>query len=203
MIQYRPISTYPGTPTPSGQRRRAPFSAGWSSTTLLLRRELDHLRAKDVVLELALREQDIRLDGVPRAGAPQPDHPGVVVSFESMHGPLRYATDVFDRWQDNMRAIALGLEALRRVERYGIVKRGEQYVGWKQIEAASQSVGEAREILFAMAGWKNPSTDERNGIHDEKLIRRARAETHPDRQPFGDRKKWDIVEHAAETLGVA
>jgi hypothetical protein len=37
-------------------------------------------------------------------------------------------------WQDNLRAVALGLEALRRVERYGIAQRGEQYAGWRRAD---------------------------------------------------------------------
>ena len=54
-----------------------------------------------------------------------------MVAFESKHGPLKYATDVFDHWHANLRAIALGLEALRKVERYGITQRGEQYTGFR------------------------------------------------------------------------
>lgn len=199
MITYRPISTYPGTPTSPGRRRRAPFSAGWASSTKLLRRELDHLGAKNVVLELALREEDIRLDGIPRAGARQPDHPGVVISFESIHGPLRYATDVFDRWQDNMRAIALGLEALRRVDRYGIVKRGEQYAGWKQIEAKGQSTDDARSFLLSIIG---NLVHDLPDIEDRSIVREARRQAHPD-SPDGDHETFLAVQHAAETLGIA
>jgi hypothetical protein len=46
------------------------------------------------VIELALDEGDIRLDGLPRAHA-RPRHPGVIVSFDSKHGPLGYGTDAF------------------------------------------------------------------------------------------------------------
>jgi hypothetical protein len=37
----------------------------------------------------------------------------------------------------NLRAIALGLEALRKVERYGIAERGQQYAGFAQIGAGT------------------------------------------------------------------
>lgn len=47
----------------------------------------------------------------------------------------QFAVDTFVHWQDNLRAIALGMEALRKVARYGIVKGNEQYSGWKQLTA--------------------------------------------------------------------
>lgn len=102
----------------------------------LLKRELRALSAKHVVIELAVSEAELRLDGWPYADA-RPTHAGVVLSLESKYGPLRYPCTRFDRWQDNVRAIALALEALRKVDRYGVTKRGEQYTGWKQLQAGA------------------------------------------------------------------
>ena len=48
-------------------------------------------------------------------------------------GTLVYDTDEFPHWHDNLRGIALGLEALRKVERYGIAKRGQQYAGFAEL----------------------------------------------------------------------
>jgi hypothetical protein len=50
---------------------------------------------------------------------------------------LRYATDVFTDWRANLRAIALGLEALRRGRSVRDHTRREQYAGWRAIEAVS------------------------------------------------------------------
>ncbi len=133
--KFRPIDTWPGEPTK--KRTSSPFTATWSATTELLGRELRHLDAKNILCLIALRERDIRNDGYPRADA-RPEHPGVVISFDSIHGPLKYSCDRFLDWRDNVRAIALGLEALRRVERYGITKRGEQYTGWLALPASTQ-----------------------------------------------------------------
>lgn len=140
---FRPITTWPGELTRS--RRRSPFGASHGQTLRLLRTELAHIvarRSAPVVIQLALREQDIRQDGLPRANARQPEHPGVILAFDSRYGPLRYATDVFTDWQANLRAIALGLESLRRVDRYGITKRGEQYAGWRALEAGGPDEGQ-------------------------------------------------------------
>lgn len=41
-----------------------------------------------------------------------------------------YATDICVLWKHNVRSIALGLESLRAVDRYGITKRGQQYAGF-------------------------------------------------------------------------
>lgn len=128
--RFRPIQQWPGDNTKS--RRTAQFSASWSATLSLLDRELSQLGSKNVVIQVALSERDIRLDGYPRANA-RPDHPGVIVSLDSAYGPLSYPCDTFTNWQDNLRAVALALESLRAVDRYGVTKRGEQYTGWKQL----------------------------------------------------------------------
>ena len=139
---YRPIETWPG---PRTERRQSnPFDSSWTSTLDLLDRELRALNVDEAVLQVdSSTERDFRLDGQLRAGA-RLRSPAVILAFEAPGiGPLSYPCDTFDRngyrdhgqegWQINVRAIALGLEALRKVERYGIAGRGQQYTGWKQI----------------------------------------------------------------------
>jgi hypothetical protein len=143
MINYtfRPLQ-WDRESTPVWERRsRSTFKAGWSQTLNLLRRELEHLDAEQVVIEAGFRESDIRIDGMPKGNAPQPAHPGVRIAFNSRHGALVYATDTHDYWQHNVRAIALALEALRSVDRYGVTKRAEQYRGWKAIGSGTPMPG--------------------------------------------------------------
>lgn len=112
-------------------------------TEQLLRREADMLDASDVIIEVDLPERAFYSDGTGVKGnARQPDFPGVIVRLiGTRFGDLRYSCDEFtQRWQGempgwaaNLRAIALGLDALRQVERYGIARRGEQYVGWGEL----------------------------------------------------------------------
>lgn len=195
--RFRPISTWPGDLTK--HRRTSPFRAGHDVTLRQLGRELEDLRAKDVVVELAVREADLRIDGMPRARSRSPEHPGCVLSFDSKHGPLRYACDAFLHWEDNLRAITLGLESLRRVERYGITKRGEQYAGWKAIAASSQSADDARSILRDIVdeATEKPAV----GFSDQMLVKLARKFSHVD-APTGSRRRWDAVQQAAQTLGL-
>lgn len=112
-LSVRPLS---GTrPTPG--RRRAQFRAELAVTVRELKRELRALEGARVVVELGIRDQDIRQDGYPRARAPEPSDPTVAISFASVHGPLRYATCEYTEWEDNLRAIVLSMQALRAVDR--------------------------------------------------------------------------------------
>lgn len=136
-IRFRPLPIWPHDPTPPAARRsRHTFKAGWDNTLALLDRELRHLDASDPIIGCGLAERDIRQDGWPRADARIPAHPGIEVSFATPRargGRLVYATDVCEHWQHNVRAIALGLEALRAVDRHGITRRGEQYAGFRAL----------------------------------------------------------------------
>lgn len=133
----------------------SPFSAPWSKTERLLLSEVAHLQGRDLVIEADVIEADIRLDGRLRANA-SPATPAVLVAFDSKHGPLVYATNRFLWWSDNVRAIALGLEALRKVDRYGITKSGEQYRGWAAIEAgkAPTTREQAQALIDSYGGVK-------------------------------------------------
>lgn len=158
-----------------------------------------------MVVEVDVSEVDIRNDGRIRANA-RPETPGVRVAFESRHGPLVYSTDRFNHWQDNVRAIALGLEALRKVDRYGITKRGEQYAGWKALPsgrampASHMTADEAWAILGSFGD--RPISEQRADPSGLRVaFKKARAFAHPDRHD-GDRSLWDQVEQAATVLGL-
>jgi hypothetical protein len=197
----RPTGAWLEPATPASKRRsRYTFKASWSDTIDLLERELRHLRARDVVLQLDVQERDIRMDGMLRANA-TPQHPGVRISFESVHGPLTYATDSCAYWQHNVRSIALGLEALRAVDRYGVTKRGEQYAGWKALPAGAGDGAShmTRDAALALINEWTPGSRMNEPL--ERRVRWAKACTHPDRHD-GDRQHWDRVELAATVRGV-
>ena len=186
----------------TGKYQRARFDTAWTETEDLLLREVRHLHGKDLVVEVDVTESDIRLDGKMRANA-RPSTPGVRVAFDSQHGPLTYATDRFTTWQDNVRAIALGLEALRKVDRYGITKRGEQYAGWRQLpggsgKAASHMTETAACQLFTeLSGVTVTPGESFQSLRARHKT--ARGVAHPDRHR-GDRTLWDQVEEAARVL---
>lgn len=185
-LQVRPIDKWPGV-LRVGNRPWSRFSASLADTLELLARELRFLGAKQIVLQAAFRERDIRLDGLPRATA-RPDHPGLILAFESKFGPLQYATDEYRDWEDNLRAIALSLEALRKVDRYGVSKRGEQYRGWRALTTGTDpadQIATQEQAEDFLAEWDGD-------------WRRAAAETHPDRG--GDPDRFRQVMKARELL---
>jgi hypothetical protein len=136
LVTFRPLER----PVGGGGARLAPFHASWTSTVELLVKELRAHGARRCVLEVDIREEDLRLDGLPRANRAART-PGIVLSFEAAKVPgspkLRYEVGTYSDWRDNLRAIALGLQALRAVDRYGVTKRGEQYAGWKALPMGS------------------------------------------------------------------
>jgi hypothetical protein len=158
--QFRPLVSWPVAHTTG--RKPAPFRTHTgnpmplSDTMEILRREIRALGATETIVQVALQPRDIRNDGMIRADARQPAHPGVIVTFESRYGPLSYPCDKFTKWQDNLRAIAIALESLRRVDRFGVTRSGEQYKGWVAIppkpaiwhpQNANEAAGFIVEIL--------------------------------------------------------
>jgi len=150
-LTFRAITAWPGdTPaTPHPQRRRSQFSAKYSATLELLERGLNFLNAMNVIVEADCDPSMIRLDGCFRAKATLRG-PGIIVSFGSKYGPVRYPCDKFLNWVCNLRAIALSLEALRSVDRYGVTRRGEQYQGWAKLEGPVRTGGFTKQ---AAAEW--------------------------------------------------
>lgn len=211
-ITYRPIADdWQGKRRRSFETSGTPFKAKWTDTLTKLDRELRMLGARRVVVQIDLPESSFRIDGNPRSDARDPDFAGVIVSFDTKkHGPLRYQCDAFDGyrgqagWQANVRAIALGLEALRKVERYGIAARGEQYTGWRAIgsampmpEATAMTEDEAIAFLHAHAPGVEWDYDVPDQVH--AAYRVAAKALHPD-AATGDTEQFKRLGAARDLL---
>lgn len=174
------------------------FRAPWQSTLDLLGYETEQLGAALVVLQVDVAEGDIRRrDGMLRANA-RVGHPGVVISFDSRQGPLRYATDAYSGWQANVRAIALGLQALRAVDRYGISRRGEQYIGWKALPARAAGFTSADEALRWMREQARPHMQDAQDATPRELYRHLVRKFHPDAD--GDPDSWERLDAAKRII---
>lgn len=191
---------WPGVETPPLKRIAGPFRENWSGTTSLLRTELRQLKAREVVLHMDVRLEHLRADGMVRADA-RPGPP-IVLALKSGADRLSFPCDRFNWWQTNVRAIALALEALRKVDRYG-VQAGRQYEGFKALGSGSNgrppemAPEEAAEILATHS--ELPSSVIQYDPQTLKVAARlARAATHPDRS--GDTAEFQRVETAVRIL---
>jgi hypothetical protein len=148
--EIRPLVGWVGQITkPSARQSGSAFRAPWPATLELIGRETRLLGARLVVIQVDVTDAEIRRDGMLRANA-KVRTPGVKVAFDSKHGPLTYATDEYAHWKANVRAVALSLQALRAVDRYGVSKSGEQYRGWTAIGSGApqpMSVDEAAGFM--------------------------------------------------------
>lgn len=191
-LVFRPLQTLPQDRwTPEAERVFSPFRSSWDQTVRVLSAEVEHLHkptpyVPECVIEVDVPDGMVRLDGRLHANA-RVASPRVAVNIDSIHGALRYTCDRYlgrnygsgsrDDWRVNVRAIALGLEALRKVERYGIITRaGQQYTGWSALPpatpmGAAMTEADARRILSRFA----PLEPDLRGraVSDADLVDRA------------------------------
>jgi hypothetical protein len=221
IIYYRPIKKWPEGWVKGTQigAVSSPFSSAWSSTLTLLDRELDMLGVNEATLQVDTAERNCRADGGLRRDA-RIDYHGVILSLDSpQHGRLTYPCNAFiagygnkESWRENVRAIALGLESLRRVERYGIAERGQQYAGFAELGSgialgpAPMTMHQASIILAEGSGVETmDGGDLMHGPDDPDLIavgtayRLAAKKHHPDNG--GDTDTFKRIVQAYEVLG--
>ena len=208
----RPLGQWPG-PVTAARKSSGVFQADWDATLALLHDEIEHLDGEyPVAIQVDIKEADLRLDGMLKTRAQVGPFPGVIVSFQSRFGPLQYASDAYEQrytsslpgWQANVRAVALALEALRAVDRYGVSKRGEQYTGWKALPPGGSGFGSADEAEQWMR--KYYASDRGNhGPGDElptgELYRRMVRMLHPD--AGGSADEWNRLNNARQLLTTA
>ena len=209
--RHATITSWPRKATPYHQRRDSPF---WSSklkrvmplsdTLELLERELGHLNAKNVVIQThhAGGQRDLTKDGQIRSTARRPSAHGVILSFDSQHGPLSYPCDAMNDWESNLRAIAYHLEHVRLAGLYGVGADGEAYRGFAALPPAPLEDARwaaARVILTELgAGDATPAAIQRFLEDPAPTISLALKRSHPD--GGGNHEAFIRVRAAQEVL---
>ena len=182
-ITFHELTSWP-EPARLRPRVQSPFKAGYQATLDLLDREIRALKGKNVRILVDVDPRWIRNDGWLRSDA-KARGPGVILAFDSKHGPLQYPCDRYTHWQENLRAIALALENLRAVDRYGVTRRGEQYSGWRGLPApaaaaAVMTVDQAAEWLSSKSGLSPAQCFVINKNDMLNAYRAAAKKLHPD-----------------------
>jgi hypothetical protein len=171
--------------------QRSRFEATYSKTLQDLERELKHLDARQVTIQAGFRQ--VRNDGWPYAAA-RPEHPACVLQFESRRRTLIFKASRFSTFEANLRSITLTLEALRAVDRYGVVE-GEQYAGFKQIgdgQARPVAVSplEAAAWVSSVSGGSPTTSILHNPYVRDEAYRKAARRLHPDNKETGNHEQF-------------
>jgi hypothetical protein len=136
--------------------------------TQRLERQIEMLGGRQPTLSTNV---SLRLDGRPRSEG-EPSDPGVALYFSFKGKAAVFACDKFDRVGDNIAAIAAHVDALRRVDRYGVGTIEQALAGYKALPA--DSAANWRAVLGFGADTR-PSVDQ----VDTAFKQLARAK-HPD-----------------------
>lgn len=207
-LRFRPLKHWPKE-QPKLARLGDQFKTGWPATLSKLEHELKKLLATHIVIDAGFSRNDIRNDGWPIGGR-EPEHPGVILSFvKEGQGELRFPCGNYKRWHANVHAIALTLENLRAIDRYGVTLGHQQYAGFAQLAApASERAMTIEEAAGLIVGIARPNSDMGMQLgamvlHDptifNALYRDAAGVVHPD-ATGGDRERWDRLEIAKGVL---
>ena len=157
---------------PGGLRMLTPrFKAGYADTLRHIEKELKHLGYRELVVQAGFRS--VRQDGWPYSSA-RPDHPGVIIQFRRGADILTFCALEYKTFEANMRAIALSLEALRAVDRYGVVK-GQQYNGFKQLAAAPEPTSQAQTREQKLANLMARGATEGERAAAAEALKRTRS----------------------------
>lgn len=191
----------------------SPFDSTFTSTMETLGRECRHLsyRPESLTIKTFHRPYDVLKSGKLRAEVKKPLYPAVIVWFEVWDGklrryiPMQFECDTFNDWKSNLRAIALGMEALRKVDRYGISSRGAEdahHAGYKQLPpkielGTGMSVEEAAMLLSRYVMRPYEEIMNVQSAFDSARMAAARQE-HPDKG--GEHEQMAKINLAVETL---
>lgn len=196
-ITYREVREWPGKKT--SYRQRAPFKAHATRLWDLLERELVRVNARDVSLFGYWRQKDFKRDGGVYADA-RPTEPGIILEFVKGKDRMRFQCDKFPVWLDNVDAIGRSLEALRMMDRYGVMA-GQQYEGFKALPSKATDTPTSEEALetIARAARCTPASIRIDGEAMAQAIRVAKRNAHPDYRG-GTAAEFQRVQHAVGVL---
>lgn len=129
LATWRQLPDWPYEKDP--KPKRSGFGVkGWQQTLLYLEEEVERIKGSDIIIGVVALPNQFNLDGRPR-GDFKVLFRGAEVGFTTPErGRLAFHTDHFLTFQENLRAITLGLAALRAIERYGIADTQQQYEGF-------------------------------------------------------------------------
>jgi hypothetical protein len=176
--RFRPLPKWMRKPDLGWERPR--FRTAYNKALDALEYELDKLYARDVFIEAGFQLGQLRNDGWPRGGQ-KPTHPGIVLYFTTQDGAMEFPCGTYENFEANLYAIALTLENLRAIDRYGVTLGHQQYRGFMAIEAAPKQLTVEQAVEFVALASGLPSRDVFSSAEAYRGAYRAAARRlHPD-----------------------
>lgn len=199
MTTEHPDTRYPLC-WPSGWRvtarpKRSRFQgATIDRSRLELHAEIRRLGGRGLIISTNLK---LRLDGAPYASAAasvrsQGLSLGVAIYFQLNGQAMALACDRWDRIEDNMRALAKHVAAIRGQDRWGVGTLQQAFAGYKALPAPPDSTPWWER--FGFDSEPSPDTVTAEGIR--KMYRKKALTGHPDRG--GDPIEFDALTKARD-----
>jgi len=176
---------------PEGWKRekypeRSRFKTGFQDARNKLSAEIARMGGSKVVISTNV---PLRNDGFPRANAPDPKDAGVAVYFKYKGKDMVFACDKYHYTRENIYAIAMTIDALRGIERWGASDMMERaFAGFQGLPAVASQPW--REVLY-LNSIDCPTRDE-----IETAYRMLAKKHHPDLG--GDRDQFERVTQARQ-----
>jgi len=154
----------------SGQFRDHGSWIGIPGAVSRLQAEIDRLGGEEVTLSTNLKP---RLDGGVVANQGEPADPGVAIYFRFKGRATVLACDRYYRVADNIAAIAAHIDALRRIERYGVGTIEQALAGYRSLPA--DSAADWRQV-FGFGKQEDVSAEQL-----QQVFKARAALAHPDK----------------------
>lgn len=189
--QSYPLQWPMGWPrTPMHKRRKSSFQSHGKPLTThdalqRLQQQIDLLHGRYAVVSTNV---ETRLDGLPRSGI-NPNDPGAALYFQLKGRSTTMPCDAFTTVADNIAAIAAHIDAVRRIERYGVGTLEQMFTGFQAIRGPGERPW--REVL----GFRADDTVTRAMIISKRST--LAMQHHPDR-PGGDAARMAEINDAVD-----
>jgi hypothetical protein len=140
-----------------------------------LDQELERLHAASIVLSTNLR---VKLNGLPYGAQKEPDDTGAACYFAIEGKPVVLACDKWDAVADNIYAIAMHIDAMRGMDRWGVGNLDRAFTGYAALPPAG-----AQQTWWQVLGLTSDlaEMDKQAATSHIHIAYRGKARTaHPD-----------------------
>ncbi|MDJ0922089.1 MAG: DnaJ domain-containing protein [Henriciella sp.] len=180
--------------TEASRRKTGQFKSTRQAFTIALaadrvEEQIDLFGAKQLIISTNVPPT---LSGRPRSGQGAPADPGVALYFQKGGEPITLACDTYTKVEQNLAALAAHIEAVRKIERYGVQTAKEILRAFSALPPPSKQ-RPARKAWEVLGVARTASASEVRAAY-----RKLSARAHPD--AGGDRAEWDEISSAYEDM---